>query len=229
MPRDFLSFWREISYLARLGYGSGDSVRLSWASVRFHMANSLGLSKHLLDRPAEFFPSESPRASLSDPPSPVQWRLVHLFEHHVWPPLCARRRVGEPRSDGGRSRLPRGFFYSFAGAIGAARSVLLPGSEIPITSPCSPIIWLVSVRGRESYSALWAKSRERLRSVTIGFSWGGSVDGHGLHTYEVPAYTISQVIEKAGFPVVDVLKVHVEGAEGCILQEPHRAALARVR
>ena len=55
------------------------------------------------------------------------------------------------------------------------------------------------------------------------------MDAHGLHTYEVPAYTISQVIEKAGFPVVDVLKVHVEGAEGCILQEPHRAALARVR
>ena len=55
------------------------------------------------------------------------------------------------------------------------------------------------------------------------------MDAHGSHTYEVPAYTISQVIEKAGFPVVDVLKVHVEGAEGCILHESHRAALARVR
>jgi FkbM family methyltransferase len=62
-----------------------------------------------------------------------------------------------------------------------------------------------------------------------GISWGGSVDVHGLHTYKVPAYTISQVIEQAGFPIVDVLKVHVEGAERYILQESQRAALTRVR
>jgi hypothetical protein len=35
--------------------GSATESGSRWASIRFHAANSLGLSKHLLDRPAESF------------------------------------------------------------------------------------------------------------------------------------------------------------------------------
>ena len=228
MPRDFLSFWREISYLARLGYGSGDSVRLPWASVRFHMANSLGLSKHLLDRPAESF-----HLNLLGRRYPIRLRPYNGDWFIFLNTMFGRRyaRVAELVN-------PIQTVVDLGCHVGSSTlslALLAPHAQFFCleANPDNVALLTHNLAGLGSRARiLFGALGEKPGTVTFsddGFSWGGSVDAHGLHTYEVPAYTISQVIEKAGFPVVDVLKVHVEGAEGCILQEPHRAALARVR
>jgi FkbM family methyltransferase len=229
MPRDLLSFWREISYLARLGSGFGDSIRLPWASIRFHAANSLGVSKHLLDRPAESF-----HLNLLGRGYPIRLRphngdwfifLSTMFSHRyarVAELVNPLRTVIDLGCHVGSSTL------SLALLAPHAQFFCLEANPSNVALLTHNLAGLGS-RARILSGALGAKPG----TVTFtddGFSWGGSVDGHGsVHTYEVPAYTISQVIEQSGFPTVDVLKVHVEGAERFIFQESQRSALNRVR
>jgi FkbM family methyltransferase len=228
MPRDFLSFWREISYLAHLGYGFGDSVRLPWASVRFHAANSIGLSKHRLDRPAESF-----HLNFLGRRYPIRLRPYNgdwfIFLNTMFG--CRYARVAELVNPV-RTVVDLG---CHVGSSTLSLALLAPHAQFFCleANPDNVTLLTHNLAGLGSRARILSGALgEKPGTVTFsddGFSWGGSVDAHGLHTYEVPAYTISQVIEKAGFPVVDVLKVHVEGAERYILQESHCAALARVR
>jgi len=228
MPRDFMSFWRELSYLARLGGGLGDSVRLPWASVRFHAANSLGLSKHLLDRPPESF-----RLNLLGRGYPIRLR-PHNGDWFIFLNTMFGRRYAPVAQlvNPIQTVIDLG---CHVGSSTLSLALLAPQAQFFCleANPANVALLTHNLAGLGSQVKILSGALgEKPGTVTFsddGFSWGGSVDAHGLHTYEVPAYTISQVIEKAGFPIVDVLKVHVEGAERYILQESQRAALTRVR
>jgi FkbM family methyltransferase len=228
MPSHFLSFWRELSYLARLGDGFGDSLRLPWASVRFHVANGLGLSRHLLGRPPESF-----RLNILGCGYPMRLRpyngdwfifLNTLFGRRYAPVAELVNPIQTVIDLGchvGSSTL------SLALLAPEARFFCLEANPGNVTLLSHNLAGL-GPRARILSGAL----SEKPGTVTFsddGFSWGGSLDTHGSHTYQVPAYTIAQVIEKSGFPTVDVVKVHVEGAERYIFQESQRAALTRVR
>ena len=223
-----LSFWRELSYLARLGDGLSDSIRLPWASVRFHAANGLGLSRHLLGRPAESFPLKFPARGyiMRLRPYNGDWFIFldTLFGRryaHVAELVNPIRTVIDLGCHVGSSTLslallaPQAQFFCLEANAGnvalLTQNLAGLGSRVRILS-----------------GALSEKSGTVMFGDD-GFSWGGNLGTHNAYTYEVPAYTISQVIEKAAFPIVDVLKVHVEGAERYIFQESQRAALTKVR
>jgi FkbM family methyltransferase len=228
MRSHFLSFWRELSYLARLGDGFSNSIRLPCASVRFHVANGFGLSRHLLRRPPESF-----RLKILGGSYPMRLRpyngdwfifLNTLFDRRYAPVaelVNPIRTVIDLGCHVGSSTL------SLALLAPEARFFCLeanPGNVALLTDNLAGL----GPRARILSGAL----SEKPGTVTFsddGFSWGGSLDGHGAQTYQVPAYTMAQVIEKSGFPTVDLVKIHVEGAERYIFQESQRTALTRVR
>ncbi len=229
MPNALLTFYQEISYLSRLGDGLRERIRLPWAGLRFHAANGLGLSKHLLNRPAECF-----HLNFLGHSYPVRLRPYNGDWFIFLNTMFGRRYAG------------------VAELVKPIRTVIDLGCHVGSSTlslaqwaPQAQFFCLEANPGNvalltQNLAGLGSQARvlsgalsEKPGTVTFtddGYSWGGSVDGGGsAHTYEVPAYTVAQVIEKAGFPVVDVLKVHVEGAERYILQESQRAALSRVR
>ena len=228
MPRDFLSLWRELSYLARMGDGFSNSVRLTWASVRFHAANRLGFSRNLLRRPAESF-----RLNLLGRSYPMQLRPYNgdwfIFLNTVFGRryACVAELV-----DPIRTVVDLG---SHVGSSTLSIALLAPQAQFFCleASPDNVALLTHNLAGLGSRARILSGAlSEHSGTVTFtddGFSWSGNVGARGSHTCEVPAFTFSEVIEKAGFPVVDVLKVHVEGAERYIFQEANRAALTGVR
>jgi FkbM family methyltransferase len=223
-----MSLWEELSYLARLGDGVADRVRLPWAGLRFHLANRLGLAKHFLDRPAESF-----RLQILGGHYPMRLRPYNGDWFIFLDTLFNRRYAGIARlADPIRTVVDLG---CHVGSSTLSLALLAPEAQFFCleANPGNVALLTHNLAGLGSRARVLSGAlNEKPGIVTFsddGLSWGGSMDARGSRTYQVPAYTLAQVIEKAEFPTVDVLKVHVEGAERYIFQESQRAALRRVR